>query len=169
MRDLQYALRMLARRPVFTATAILTLALGIGVTSAVFTIVNALLLRPIPFADPERLVLIETRVGGEQGKVALREFKALVGETAIFDDVAAYYPSQYNVTGGGRPEAIPTTIATHNLLRVLGLTPVVGSMWPASFDFARHFTVVLGYGLWQRRFGGDPQIVGKKIRLDVAE
>ncbi len=168
-RDLRHAFRMLARRPVFAMTAILTLALGIGVTSAVFTVVNALLLRPLPFVDPERLVVVETRVAGERGKIALREFKALTRETAILDDVAAYYPSQYNVTGGGRPEAIPTTIGTHNLLRVLGLTPVVGSMWHAEVDFTRQFIVVLGHGLWQRRFGGDPQIVGKKIRLDVAE
>jgi putative ABC transport system permease protein len=167
--DVRQALRMLARRPVFALTATLTLALGIGVTSAVFTIVNALLLRPLPFADPERLVVVETRVAGERGKIALREFKALTGETAIFDDVAAYYPSQYNVTGGGRPEAIPTTISTHNLLRVLGFTPTIGSMWPASADFTRQFIVVLSHGLWQRRFGGDPNILGKKIRLDVAE
>jgi len=167
--DLRYALRMLATRPVFALTAILTLALGIGVTTAVFTIVNALLLQSLPFADPERLVVVETRVAGERGKIALREFKALTRETTIFDDLAAYYPSQYNVTGGGRPEAIPTTIGTHNLLSVLGFTPVIGTMWPASADFTRQFIVVLSHGLWQRQFGGDPNIIGKKIRLDVAD
>ena len=168
-QDLRYAIRTIIRQPGFALAAILTLALGIGVNSAVFTVVNALLLQPLPFADPDRLVFVRTSVGGEPGKVAMREFKALVLESTVFDDVAAYYRSQYNVAGTGRPESIPTTISTHNILRVLGLHPVLGSSWPASHDFTRQYTVMVSHGLWRRRFGSDPDIVGKKIRLDVAD
>jgi putative ABC transport system permease protein len=167
--DLRYALRTLARNPAFSLTAILTFALAIGVNTAVFTVVNALLLRPLPFLEPDRLVMLETSVAGESGKVSMREVKVLLAETTVFDDVAAYYRSQYNVTGTGRPESIPTTISTHNILRVLGHHPVLGSTWPASYDFRRHYTVVVSHGLWRRRFGADPMIVGKKIRLDVAD
>jgi putative ABC transport system permease protein len=167
--DLRYAIRAIIRQPAFALAAVLTLALGIGVNSAVFTVVNALLLRPLPFAEPDRLVFVQTSVGGEAGKVAMREFKALLLEATIFDDLAAYYRSQYNVTGSGRPESIPTTISTHNILRVLGLHPVIGSSWPASHDFTRQYTVMVGHGLWRRRFGSDLNIVGKKIRLDMAD
>lgn len=168
-QDLRYAIRALARKPAFALAAILTLGLGIGVNTAVFTVVNALLLRPLPFGDPDRLVFVQTKVGGEAGKAAMREVKALMIEATIFDDVAAYYRSQYNVTGSGRPESIPTTIGTHNILRVLGLQPVLGSTWPASYDFRRHYTLMVSHGLWRRRFGADPDIVGKRIRLDVAD
>jgi putative ABC transport system permease protein len=168
-QDLRYAIRALARQPAFALAAILTLGLGIGVNTAVFTVVNALLLRPLPFHDPDRLVFVQTRVGGEAGKVAMREFKALMLDGTIFDDVAAYYRSQYNVTGSGRPESIPTTISTHNILHVLGLHPVIGSSWPSTHDFTRQYTVMVGHGLWRRRFGSDPAIVGKKIRLDAAD
>jgi len=168
-QDLRYAIHTVIRQPAFTLAAVLTLALGIGVNSAVFTVVNALLLRPLPFAEPDRLVFVQTSVGGEAGKVAMREFKALLLDATIFDDLAAYYRSQYNVTGSGRPESIPTTIGTHNILRVLGLHAVIGSSWPASHDFTRQYTVMVGHGLWRRRFGSDPGIVGKKIRLDVAD
>jgi predicted permease len=169
VRDIRGACRSAVRRPGFSLLVVAILGLGIGASATILTIVYVLLVRPLPFKEADRLVLLRTRVGAEAGKLALREYRTLERDARIFDGVAAYYPSQYNLTtSGGPPEALPSTISTANLFEVLGTTPIVGSTWPRAADFQRRFHVVLSDGLWRRAFGGDPALVGKTIQLDRA-
>jgi len=168
-RDVRGAARSAVRRPGFSLLVVAILGLGIGASATILTIVYVLLVRPLPFNEADRLVLVRTRVGADTGKVALREYRALERDTRIFDGLAAYYPSQYNLTtSGGPPEALPSTISTANLFDVLGTTPIAGTTWPRAADFQRRFHVVLSHGLWRRAFGGDPALVGKTIQLDRA-
>jgi len=163
-RDVRGAARSAVRRPGFSLLVVAILGLGIGASATILTIVYVLLVRPLPFNEADRLVLVRTRVGADTGKVALREYRALERDTRIFDGLAAYYPSQYNLTtSGGPPEALPSTISTANLFDVLGTTPIAGTTWPRAADFQRRFHVVLSHGLWRRAFGGDPALVGKTI------
>jgi hypothetical protein len=105
---------MLARRPTFTLLVTAVLGLGVGACATILTMVYVLLLKPLPFKDPERLVVLQTRVGNEDGKIALREYRLVVQEARSFEGLAAYYPSQYNLAAGsgGAPEALPATICT---------------------------------------------------------
>lgn len=167
--DLRHALRALLARPAFSLAVTLTLAVGIGSTVAIFSVVYAMLLRPLPFADPGRLVAIDVVTGAEAGKLSAREVRALQQDSPAFADVAAFYPSQYNVTGGGLPESLVTMIGTANLPRVFGLRPIQGDTWSASLDWTSQSTVMLSHGLWQRRYGSDAAIVGRSITLDGAD
>ena len=161
------AVRVLVRRPASSILVALILGLGVGAAITIVTMIDVLLVRPLPFADSDRLMLLRTRVGNDTGKIALREYRLLVQETRLFEGLAAYYPSQYNLpAGGGAPEALPATICTSNLFDVLGARPIHGAAWPAAIDFHLHFPVVLGHGLWRRAFGSDPAIVGKTVELD---
>jgi predicted permease len=168
MARLRETARMLARRPTFTLLVTAVLGLGVGACATILTMVYVLLLKPLPFKDPERLVVLQTRVGSEDGKIALREYRLVVQEARSFEGLAAYYPSQYNlaVGSGGAPEALPATICTSNLFAVLGMPPLAGGTWPSTFDFQLHFPVVLSHALWQRAFGGDRSLVGRTIELD---
>jgi MacB-like periplasmic core domain len=121
-RDLRIGVRALLRRPGFSIVAVATLALGIAVNTAVFSIVNTVLLRPLPFHDAERLVQLETVRGGERGKLSLREVRDLEERTQVFSEIAAYVPgSQYSLAGEGTPEKPHAILMTHNLFRVLGV------------------------------------------------
>jgi putative ABC transport system permease protein len=162
------ASRLLFRRPAFSVLAASIIGLGVGAVVTIATMIDVLLVRPLPFPDADRLVLVRTKTGNDVGKIALREYRLLQQETRLFEGLAAYYPSQYNLPAGagGAPEALPATICTANLFDVLGARPIAGAPWPAAVDFHLHFPVVLGHGLWQRAFGGDPKIVGKSVELD---
>ena len=160
-------LRSLAARPAFTAVVVATLALGIGANSAVFSFVNALLLRPMPFEQPERLVQVQAVVDDEPGRLTAREVATLKREAELFDDFAAYYPSQYNLTGAGEPEAVLCTINTENLFSVLGVELLYGEPWRAEVEKIIEYDVILSHALWTR-LGADPDIVGKTITLDAA-
>ena len=167
--DLRVTLRSLRRAPSFAAVAVLTLALAIGPNAAIYSAVDALLLRPLPFPAAERLVRIESVRGGEAGSVSYREVEDFRALDRIFVGVAKYTDQgQYNASGDGRPEELPSTITTHDLFRVLGVLPRLGAPWPAALDRTRDFQLVVSHELWQRRFGGDPRIVGRSMTLDGA-
>ena len=166
LHDLRFALRSARRRPGFTALVVLTLALGLGVNVAVFSLVQALLLRPLPFPDADRLVRVLAFKGSEPGRLAQREIQDLQRESKAFEVVAAYYLSQYNVTGEGPPAVVPTAIASHQIFEVLGARFALGGPFAAEQDFYRQYRVVLSHHFWQRRFGGDPDILGSSIVLD---
>jgi putative ABC transport system permease protein len=170
LREIFHALRSLARTPGFTALAVLTLALGIGAGTAVFSVVNAVLLRPLPYRDPDRLVRIESVRGGEPGEVSQRDLQDIKEGTSIFSGVAGYVPGgQYNTSGdGAAPEEVPATLCSRDLFDVLGVPLLHGGAWPPEYDQDRNFGIVLNHGFWQRRFGGDPGVVGRKITLDAA-
>ncbi len=168
-QDVRYAARLLLNKPGFTLVVIFTLALGIGANTAIFSFVNTILLRPLPYRDPDRLVQIVAMRGGEPGHLSLREMQDMQERLQIFQDIAAYDgEAAYNMSGDGLPEEILATICTGNILETLGIPLLHGQFWPKEYDRQRNFGVVLNHGFWLRRFGGDPSIIGQKISLDSA-
>jgi putative ABC transport system permease protein len=167
LSDLGWAVRSLRARRMSALLIILTFAGGIGANVAVFSIVYALLLQPLPFPRADRLVVLSTEVAGAPGKLSPREYRALSQDLRLFERAAPFYPTQYNVTStGAAPESLPSTTTTADLFEVLGVRTIQGSVWAPTLDFTRQYTVVLGEGLWRRRYGADPSIVGRSIRLD---
>ena len=164
LRDLRYAARGLRRTPVFTAVAVLTIALGIGANTAVFTVVNAVLLRPLAYREPDRLV---TLLHGGTDPVAAANYVDWRDQARSFEAMAAAEYWGPNLTGVDSPEHLYGLRVTANLLPMLGVPPMLGRVFTAGEDRqgAEH-EVVLGYRLWQRRFDGDPHIVGRAIRLN---
>jgi len=167
--DLRLAARRLGAAPGFTAAAVLSLALGIGANAAVFSVVHALLLAPLPFYEPDRLVQISSVRGDEVGPLTVPEQDDLAGLTRVIEDIALFTDQgMYNASGFGTPEELPATITTHNLFQVLGIQPRIGQTFPADHDRTRQFGLVISHALWQRRFDSDPHIVGQTMTLDGA-
>ena len=167
--DLLYSFRVIWKKPGFTSIVVVTLALGIGANTAIFSFVNAILLRPLPYKEADRLVRIESIKGSEAGRISMLEMRDLKDQTDIFESIAAYMPgAQYNASGDGPPEEISAILTTRNLFDVMGVPLLNGNTWPEEYDLERNFGVVISYRLWQRRFGGDPNIIGQKITLDAA-
>jgi putative ABC transport system permease protein len=171
LQDIRYGARVLARHRGFTAVAVLTLALGIGANTAIFSVVNELLLRPLPFRDAERLVMLWeiSSEGRHQNTTSRANFRAWSEQSTAFEGMAAFSDQRLNLTGDGDPEEVSTQFSTPELFRVLGVDPILGrgitqeDARPGAPDVA-----VLSYGLWQRRFGGDSRVVGKPIMLNGA-
>ena len=170
LRDIRFGLRNLARRPGFTAVALITLALGIGVNTAIFSAVDSVLLRPLPLKDPERVVSIwesTLRIGIQQNEVAPANFFDLRNQTQAFEGIAAFGPLDTNLTGEGEPERLDGQLVSANLFSLLGVQPVVGRTFLADEDqVGREHVVVLSEALWQRRFNGDRSIVNRSITLN---
>jgi putative ABC transport system permease protein len=168
-QDLRYAARQLKRNPGFTAVAVITLALGIGATTAIFTVVNAVLLRPLPYPHPERLVYVQEILGeyGLSPFVGNREFAAWRNQSRTLSLIAAYKDFTANLTGGGEPERIICGMATTTFFSILGVHPVVGRLFLTEEDRpGGPPAVILSEALWKRRYGGDPSVVGKGVTLD---
>jgi putative ABC transport system permease protein len=170
LKDIRYAFRMLRKEPGFTAIAIIALALGIGANTAIFSIVNAVLLRPLPYADPGQLVMVwmDYRVGGNKEDV--HSFPSYVdyrdGNTT-FATMAGYTETSMNLTGTGEPERIFGASTTASFFDVMGVQPLLGRVIsPEETTQGNHRVVVLSHGLWQRRFGGDRGIVGNDIQVN---
>ena len=166
--DLRYGLRTLQKNPGFAAVAILTLALGIGANTAIFSAVNAVLLRPLPYSRPERLVqLWETETEVPQAPFAAPDFVDWRAQNQTFEDMTLYtWPTSLNMSGTGEPEHVYGILAQANFFSVLGSTPLMGRTFVTGEDQAGHNHVaVLSYGLWQRRFGGTRDVLGKDIEL----
>ena len=168
MSELRAALRLLRHRPGFCAAVVLTLAIAIAAVTAIFSLVHALILRPLPFPEPDRLVAVEVVVAGSTGRLTLLEYQDLARDTRLFEGWGAYYRSQYNVTGGGPPENLTCTISTSTLFGVLGIAPLHGDIWSAREDFTRQYLVALSHHVWQQRFGGRREVIGSTITLDRA-
>src|SRR5215213_1413132 len=171
-QDLRYAVRMLAKRPGFTAVAVLTLALGIGANSAIFSVVNAVLLRPLPFAEPDRLVYAEgadLRDGTKAGSISPPDFLDYREQNHVFERLAAFMPFSFTLTGdGSASERVSSALVSHGFFETLGVTPMPGgrTFLAEEEQDGRTGVAVLSYGLWQRRYGGDPKIVGKTIAVN---
>src|SRR5713226_6643377 len=168
--DVKFALRVFRKSPLFTAVVILTLALGIGANTAIFSIVNAVLLRSLPFRDPSRLQKITFNNPG----VALRdvpfsvtEFEDLKSRADTFEDVSVVWPVSVNLTGAKEPQRLELMVVSPNYFSMLGATPQIGRLF-GSQDFALGFATaaVISDGLWHRSFGADPNILGRNLRLD---
>jgi putative ABC transport system permease protein len=168
-QDLRYGARTLIKKPGFTFVVALTLALGIGANTAIFSFVNALLLRPLPYRDADRLVRVATLRGKEEGRLSMLELGDLREQAPVFESVAPYIPgAQYNYSGDGPPEELASTLVSRDLFNTLGVELLRGGLWPEGYDLERNFGVIITYDLWQRRFGGDPNVLGRKITLDAA-
>jgi putative ABC transport system permease protein len=169
-RDLRVALRRLVRSPGFSLAAVLTLALGIGANTTIFTLVNASLLRPLPFPDPERLVVLWERQrtqGKEQERVAAQNFLDWREHSRAFRHLAAWTEWGLALTGTNEPEELPAVRASSGLLQVLGVTPELGrGFLPEEEVPGRDRVVLLSHSLWSRRFARDSSVVGRTITLD---
>ena len=169
-QDVRYGLRMLLKKPTFTAVAILTLALGVGANTAIFSIVNAVLLRSLPFRDPDRLVRIyfnNPGVGLRDIRFSMPEFDDLTAQTDVFEDVSVVFPASTNLTGAKQPERLELLGTTPNYFSMLGATPELGRLFGHQ-DFALGFApaVVISDALWRRSYGADPGVLGRSVRLD---
>lgn len=166
--DLKYSLRMLIANPVFTLTAIAALALGIGANTAIFTVVNAVLLKPLSYPGADRIVQFElTSPGGKGTSSSPVNFNTWRAQTSVFEEVAAYDfgGSGFNLTGDV-PEQVQGIHVSRDYFRLFGAPVLLGRTFTAQEDRPNGgHAVVIGYGFWQRRFGGDPKIVGKPISL----
>jgi len=163
--DVRYALRSLRKNPGFTAVAVLTLALGIGATTAIFSVVNAVLLRPLPYPEPDRLVELFT-AGRQEGRFSLSypDVQEIRNLTRDFSGVAPYTTQRYNFTTGGEPHEVRAALASDDLFRVLRAEAMVGRTFAA--NELREQVAVLGYGLWTSELGSDRGVVGRSISLD---
>jgi len=161
---------MLAKNPGFTAVALLALALGIGANTAIFSVVNAVLLRPLPFPNPEQLVTLFERnlkMGYDQNAPAAANYLDWRAQNSVFTQMAAYGGGQYNLTGAERPERVASAAVTANLFPLLGVNPLLGRTFAAEEEQPGHDQVVLlSYALWKERFGEDPGIVSKSITVN---
>jgi putative ABC transport system permease protein len=174
LQDVRYALRMLRKSPGFTLVAVLTLALGIGANTTIFTVVNAVLLRPLPVEDPEQLVAVlgtDARNSTAQQQflpMSNLNYQDLRDKNETLAGMAAFTGTGVNLSGVGNPEQLNATLVSYNYFQVLGVQAAVGNTFdPEQAKKQGAYPVVmLSYGLWQRRFGGDRGIVGKSITLN---
>src|SRR5215469_5776006 len=169
-QDVRFALRGMIKARGMTIVALLTLAIGIGANTAIFSIVNAVLLRPLPFRDPGQLVQLQVDlpgVGARNVTFSEPEFEDLRDRAGIFDAVSVVFPAPANLTGGERPERIEIIGVSPNYFELLGARPQIGRLFDQR-DVADGFAeaTVISDGLWHRLFGGDPTVLGRKVRVD---
>src|SRR5215467_2352759 len=171
LQDIRYSFRMLRKSPGFTAIAVLTLAFGIGTNTAIFSMVNALLLHPYRFHDLESLALIWESRGIDEGPNARRIFAGDVADlrngTQVFEDIAAYQYRDFNVSSEGRLDVVYGCRVSANFFSVLGAVPAQGRLFSVNEELpGSDQSVVVSSRYWQSRFAGDPQLLGKTIRLN---
>src|ERR1044071_1857802 len=169
-QDVRYGLRMLVNKPTLTIVAVLTLALGVGANTAIFSIVDAVLLRPLPYRDPDRLVRIffnEPGVGLRDVRFSKPELDDLETRAGVFEDVSPIFEGSEDVTGGKQPERVEGVNGSFSYFSMLGVTPQIGRLFGPQ-DFVPGFAAeaVISDGLWRRAYGADPNAVGRTLRLD---
>jgi len=169
-QDLRYGWRMLRRSPGFTAVAVLTLAVGIGANAAIFSIINTVLLRPLPFQDSDRIVLVwDTDPNRKiaRGTASAAEFLDWRDQNHVFEELSAWRTWFYNLTGNGEPEQVWGVHTSGNFFRLLKVTPALGrDFLPDEEQPGHEQAAMISYGLWQRRYAGDREIIGKSILVD---
>ncbi len=170
-QDLRYGARMLLRQPGFTLIAVLTLGLGIGANTAIFSVVNAVLLRAFPYGDADRLVIVwEKMRQNEQNVISPANFFDWQEQQSVFAGLAAFNDTRNSLSGDGAPEEIAGQVATDNLFSVLGVNALIGRTFtPEDGKPGQNTVVVLSYGLWQRRFGADPNVIGRNVILNAMD
>ncbi len=170
-RDLRYSVHMLIKSPAFTAVALLSIALGIGANTTVFSVINAVLLRSLPYKDPASLVLLWGDTSQEAGRrkhnqVSATDIADFRSQASVFEDIATYESWTAIISGDGEAERVPGTQVGDGFFKVMKGKPLLGRVFtPDEQVDGKDFVIVLGYGLWQRRFGGDPNIIGKTVSL----
>ena len=169
-QDLKYGTRILLKQPGFTLVAVVTLALGIGANTAIFSLVNSILLRPLPFREPDRIVRMvqaSPKLGLPSWGVSQAGFNAYREQNRSFETIAIYNNTATNLTGDGEPERLPTATVTADFFKVFGVTPQLGRTFLEGEDSAgKNNVCVISHAFWQRRFGGDQNVVGRMINLN---
>jgi predicted permease len=170
-QNVRFALRVFRRAPAFAAAAVLTLAVGIGANTSIFSVANALLLRPLPYRQADRLVLIDARrkssANVSQGPLSVPRFEQVEQRNRSFGAVAAFTPEVFNLTGRGDPEQIPSARVSWKFFDVLGVSPTRGRGFRAEEDKpGGDLVVMISDALWQRRFARDPDVIGRAVTLD---
>jgi putative ABC transport system permease protein len=168
-QDIRYGARMLAKHKAFTSVAVITLALGIGANTAIFSVVNELLLRPLPYRDADRIVTVwEVSPGGRhQNSTSRANFRAWRQQTTSFNYMSVFSDQRLNLTGTGDPEELSVQFTSPDFFKILGVDPILGRTFLPEDDKGGQSPVaVLSYGLWQRRFGGQANLVGQPITLN---
>ena len=168
--DLRFGFRMMVRNPVFTLIAVVTLALGIGANTAIFSVVDAVLLRPLPYPQPDRLVFLWSTLNSQgvpMSGSALPDYHEWRDRSQVFEGLGAFYYGDFNLSAEAEaPERVQGAYITANFFQVLQVSPAMGRLFaPEEEQFGKHRVVLLSEKLWQRRFGGDANIVGRQIRL----
>ena len=163
----RFAFRQLKKSPGFTATVILTLALGIGATTAIFSLVECVLLRPLPFSDPDRLVLLGDHLGEGVGiSVTAREIDAYAKATSAFSAVGGYISTNYELSSGAIPEEVYAARFTASVFPALGVSPALGRVFTQQEEDGHQPVAVISNALWMNRYHRDPAVVGSSIVLD---
>ena len=167
LQDLRYAARQLIRQPLFTIVSALTLALGIGATTAIFSAVNAVLLRSLPYADPERIMLVYERWRGEDGNVSVGHYVEWSARNRSFEHLSAFNGVSFNLSGTGEPERLYGAKVTPSFFRTGEMTPLLGRYFLKDEDQpGRDRVAVLSYPFWRRQFAADRGVLGKQIQLN---
>jgi len=170
IEDLRYALRGLRRSPGFTAIAILTLALGIGANSAIFSVVRAMLLAPLPFRDSSRLVFVwsdMTAIGYPRAPLSAPELKDLRDRSTLFDGFGSIWATTGALTGDGDPEQLRVGLVSTNFFSLLGADAAIGRTFATEDEsFVAPRAILFSWALWQRRYGGDRKVVGRPVRVN---
>ncbi len=167
-QDVRYSLRVLGKNPSFAAIAILTLALGIGTNTALFSVVNGVLLRPLPYPQPDRIVAISEKTASfERSSISYPNFLDWQRANSTFSSIAAYRSDDFSMTGSGEPERVRIGMVSAGFFEILGVTPARGRLFTPQEDRLGTAPVaILSAGLWQRKFGSAPDIVGKRITMN---
>ncbi len=167
-QDLRYALRGLRKHRAFTAVAVITLALGIGANTAIFTVINTVLLRPLPYEKPDELVVLTETVSERPAGVSYQNFVDWRNQNTVFENVTALRPREsFNLTGAGESERLQGRLVSANFLATLGIKPIRGRDFLAEDDQPSATPVaIISHALWQRRFGADESIIGKQLTLN---
>jgi len=169
IKDISYGIRNLVKRPGLTSIIVITLALGIGATTAIFSVVNAVLLRPLPFADSERLVTV-ANVNLKQGDLAFfntwPDFADWRIQSQSFEKLAGFNTRDLTLTGVGAPVRLRGGMATSDLFPMLGVSPQLGRVFTPDEDKPGAYSVILSHGLWQQRFGADPNVAGRPLTIN---
>jgi putative ABC transport system permease protein len=169
LQDIRYGLRQLRRSPAFTAIAVLTLALGIGVNSAMFSIVNSVLLRPLPFRDPGRIVTVSGVYANGLIFTAKPHFEWADWAEGLktLSEFSVYEPGEVNLAGGGEPDRVAAAEVSEHLFTLLGINPIRGRSFLPAEQAAQHPSVaIISHKLWQSRYGSDPALIGKAVHLN---
>ena len=170
LQDLRYGFRAALQRPAFTAIVVLALAIGIGANTAIFSVVNAILLRPLPYRNPDRICMVwmdNHKLKVDQDWHSYPNYSDYRDQNSTFEDIAAFNDRSFNLTGTGEPVRVVGAWSTANLFPVMGVDPVQGRTFSVDEEEpGKDMVAVISYGLWQRRFGGDPNIVGQPISLN---
>jgi len=169
IQDLKYALRMLRKSPGFTVIGVITLALGIGANSAIFSVVDSVLLKPLPYPEPDRLVAVSgfnTRVGEKGRALSYPDVEDLQKQSTVLEHISAYTDATATITGAGEPLHVPSAVVSAEAFSALGVMPILGRNFAPGEDRPGNYVAILSHEFWKKQFGGDAGAIGRAIALD---